>query len=86
MLHVTNGDSVLAGFRDGGIAGTHLGWRDVLHDGAVPQAESLEALSDIRARVRSEFGGEGDYAGMRAAFAERDRTLAGFRDHDETVL
>ncbi len=86
MLHVTNGDSVLAGFREGSIPGTHLAWRDVLHDGPVPQAESLEALSDVRARVISEFGGEGDYAGLRAEFAERDRTLAGFREHDETVL
>lgn len=86
MLHVTNGDSVLMGFRDGGIAGTYLAWRDVLHDGAVPQADSLEALSDVRARVLSEFGGESDYAEMRAGFAERDRTLAGFRAHDETVL
>ena len=86
MLHVTNGDSVLAGFREGGIAGTYLAWRDVLHDGAVPQTESLEALSDERARVLSEFGGEGDYAELRAGFAERDRTLAAFREHDETVL
>src|SRR4030095_4862754 len=44
------------------------------------------ALSDVRARVISEFGGEGDYAGLRLEFAERDRTLARFRDHDETVL
>ncbi len=86
MLHVTNGDSVLMGFRDGGIAGTYLAWRDVLHDGAVPQTESLEALSDVRARVLSEFGGEGDYVELRSGFAERDRMLAGFRDHDETVL
>ena len=62
MLHVTNGDSVLAGFREGGIPGTYLAWRDVLHDGPVPQTASLEALSDVRARVLSEFGGEGDYA------------------------
>jgi hypothetical protein len=86
MLHVTNGDSVLMGFRDGGIPGTYLAWRDVLHDGPVPQAASLEALSDVRARVISQFGGEGDYAAFRSGFAERDRTLAGFREHDETVL
>jgi hypothetical protein len=86
MLHVTNGDSVLEGFREGGIPGTYLAWRDVLHDGSVPQTASLEALSDVRARVLSEFGGEGDYAGLRSEFAERDRTLAAFREHDETVL
>jgi len=86
MLHVTNGDAVLMGFRDGGIAGTYLAWRDVLHDGPVPQTASLEALSDVRARVIAEIGGESDYDEMRAAFAERDRTLEGFRGHDETVL
>jgi hypothetical protein len=86
MLHVTNGDSVLAGFREGGIPGTYLAWRDVLHDGPVPQTASLEALSDVRAQVLSEFGGEGDYAGLRAELAERDRTLTAFREHDETVL
>jgi hypothetical protein len=85
VLHITNGDSVLAGFREVGIGGTYLAWRDVLHDGAVPQSPSLEALSDVRAGVLSpSFGG--DYSEMRAGFAERDRTLGDFRDHDETVL
>jgi len=44
MLHVTNGDSVLAVFREAGIPGTYLAWRDVLHDGPVPQTASLDAL------------------------------------------
>jgi hypothetical protein len=82
VLHITNGDSVIEGFRDGRIPGTYLPWRDPLHDGPVPQLPSLEALSDVRARVLS----QGDYAEMRAGFAERDRTLGDFRAHDETVL
>ncbi len=86
MLHITNGDAVLAGFREGGIPGTYLAWRDVLHDGAVPQTASLEDLSDVRARVIATFGGHGDYAAVRAGFGERDRTLAAFREHEETVL
>jgi len=88
MLHVTNGDSVVHGFRDGGIPGTYLPWRDVLHDGAVPQRDTLEALSDVRARelTRLGFGDDGDLQTMRAGFAERDATLASFRDHDEVVL
>src|SRR4051812_36941490 len=86
MLHITNGDAVLARFREGRIPGTYLPWRDVLHDGAVPQTPSLEDLSDVRARVIATFGGRGDYAAVRAGFAERDRTLAAFREHDETVL
>ncbi len=82
MLHITNGDSVIDGFRDGRIPGAYLPWRDPLHDGAVPQLPSLEALSDVRARRLS----QGDYAEVRAGFAERDRALGDFRAHDETVL
>src|SRR6185436_13809586 len=84
MLHITNGDSVLAGFREGSIPGTYLPWRDVLHDGAVPQTSTLEALSEIRAGVLAGPGLPDEE--LRASFAERDRTLAAFRDHDEVVL
>jgi len=84
MLHVTNGDSVVASFREGQIEGAYLPWRDVLHDGPVPRSPSLEALSDVRARVIAGPGGA--YPEVRRAFAERDRALAGFRSHDETVL
>ena len=91
MLHVTNGDAVVAGFREGGIPGVYLPWRDVLHDGAVPQCDSLEGLSDVRARelLRIGLGSSGndaDYERMRAGFAERDAALSAFRDHDEVVL
>jgi hypothetical protein len=86
MLHVTNGDSVVEGFKQGGIPGTYLPWRDVLHDGAVPHRDSLEALSDVRAREIAHLGGDGDYDEFRAGFAERDATLSAFRDHDEVVL
>ncbi len=65
--------------------GDYLAWRDPLHDGPVPEAASLEALSDIRARALADFSW-GSYDEIRLEFAERDRTLAGFRDHDETVL
>jgi hypothetical protein len=86
MLHVTNGDSVVHSFRDGGIAGTYLPWRDVLHDGAVPRRETLEQMSDVRAKEINRLGGDGDYDSLRAEFARRDATLAAFRDHEEVVL
>ena len=86
MLHITNGDSVVHSFRDGGIPGTYLPWRDVLHDGAVPQRETLEQMSDVRAKEINRLGGYGDYDSLRAEFARRDATLAAFRDHDEVVL
>jgi len=85
VLNITNGDSVIASFREGQIPGRYLPWRDALHDGAVPRASSLEALSDVRAR-RISGPGSAEYARVRAEFAERDRVLGSFRDHDETVL
>ena len=86
MLHITNGDSVIAGFQAGHIAGEYLPWRDVLHDGPVPQRTSLEALSDVRAAYLADtFGGAG-YEAARAEFAKRDRALSSFADHDEVVL
>jgi hypothetical protein len=86
MLHITNGDSVITSFRQGRVPGTYLPWRDVLHDGPVPRRESLEALSDVRAGyIAGTFGGD-DYDRVRAGFAERDRTLTSFADHDEVVL
>ena len=85
MLHVTNGDAVIDGFRAGQVPGDYLAWRDPLHDGPVPEASSLEALSDIRARALTDFSW-GSYGDIRSQFTARDRTLAGFRDHDEIVL
>lgn len=85
MLHVTNGQSVLEGFRDGRIPGAFLAWNDVLHDGPVPRTASLEALSDVRASTLAGFGETND-ADLRAEFAARDAALAAFRDHDEVVL
>jgi hypothetical protein len=85
VLHLTNGDSVLAGFRAGGIGGEHLAWRDVLQDGPVPATDTLEELSELRARALAAFGW-GAYAELRLAFARRDAALERSRDHQEVVL
>jgi len=85
VLHVTNGDAVLAGFRAGGIGGEQLAWRDVLHDGPVPMRATLEELSEVRARALAAFGW-GAYAELRAAFARRDAALARRGEHAEVVL
>jgi hypothetical protein len=85
MLHVTNGDSAAERIRAAGIGGEILPWRDVLHDGPVPADLPLQELSAVRARFIAgrDWGRAEEVA---RGFAERDRTLAGFRDHDETVL
>lgn len=85
MLHVTNGESVIASFRQVRFPGKYLSWIDVLHDGPVPLTSTIQELSDIRARAIVDFG-SGNYEKVRAGFAERDRTLAAFHDQDEVVL
>ena len=49
-LHITNGDSVLHTWKKAGLLGTHLAWRDILHEGPVPGGVPLEALSRRRKR------------------------------------
>ncbi|HEV8628912.1 MAG TPA: hypothetical protein VGV61_01245, partial [Thermoanaerobaculia bacterium] len=85
LLHITNGDSVLHGFRGGGVPGEYLSWADALHDGPVPATATLEELSEVRARALAAFGW-GDYAGLRAAFARRDEALSRRGEHAEVVL
>jgi Domain of unknown function (DUF1835) len=85
MLHITNGDSVTGTFRQVKFPGSYLAWKDVLHDGPVPQTGTLQELSDIRAQALAGFGW-GDLEEMRAGFAARDRALQDFRKHQDVVL
>jgi len=85
LLHVTNGDTVVAGFREAALAGDYLPWRDALHDGPVPMTATLEELSEVRARALAAFGWSA-YAELRAAFARRDAVLARSGERDEVVL
>jgi len=85
MLHITNGDSVVATFRQARFPGKYLSWADVLHDGPVPDLPTLEELSDVRAHALAGFGW-GSYEKLRASFAARDRMLADFRLQEEVVL
>jgi hypothetical protein len=85
MLHITNGDSVTGTFRQVKFPGSYLAWKDVLHDGPVPQTATLADLSDIRAQALAGFGW-GDYEKLRADFAARDRTLQDFRKNQDVVL
>jgi len=85
MLHITNGESVTNTFRQVRFPGIYLAWNDVLHDGPVPQTETLAELSGIRAQALAGFEG-GDQEKFRAGFANRDRTLEDFRKHQDVVL
>jgi hypothetical protein len=74
-LHVTNGDMTVPGLRGTGLAERVMPWRDVLHEGPVPDVPDAELR-----RIRSEFLGVDG-----GVFAERDRMLAEQR-HGDYVL
>ncbi len=84
-LHITNGDSVLYVWKKAGLLGTHLAWRDVLHEGPVPAGLPLEELSRIRAAYFAERG-YGNPIKIHRDFEKRDATLRKAREFEEIVL
>jgi hypothetical protein len=81
-LIITNGDVAAEKMREARINGEILCWRDVLHEGPVPETATLEDLSAIRADYLA-WRGAGEAGAIRASFAERDdamRALARFSD------
>lgn len=85
MLHVTNGDVAAGLLRDSGLPGEVLPWRDVLHEGPVPAGLPLAELSAMRAGFIAS-GGRGEEGEVARSFAERDRAIRAFRDHEEVVI
>jgi hypothetical protein len=77
-LHVTNGDST--DVKGTGLAERIVVWRDVLHEGPVPDVAPDE-LRRIRAGFLAGTAGL-DEPDVRRQFEERDETLAGARDGD----
>jgi hypothetical protein len=86
MLHITNGDSVVSTFRQARLPGAYLPWRDVLHDGPVPETPGLCELSDVRAQSVADFFRGDSHEKIRAEFLARDQALKDFRRHEEVVL
>ena len=77
ILHVTNGDATVPGLTRAGVTGTILPWRDVLHDGPVPDLPDAE-LRRVRAAFLERWSAAD--AGTGRVLAERDATLARHRD------
>jgi hypothetical protein len=75
-LHVTNGDSTEHTLAQTGLASRILVWRDVLHEGPVPDVPDDE-LREVRARFLADAGAEDI---VRRGFHERDAELAAARD------
>lgn len=85
MLHVTNGDSAAQSLRQAGLPGTVIAWRDVLHEGPVPEGLAPDELRAVRARYIAEMGW-GAYDDVLADMAARDQTLEDAVAQDEVVL
>ncbi len=85
ILNITNGDSAVEIMKQADIAGEFLPWRDVLHDGPVPQVKSLENLSKIRAKFIADCGW-GDHDTIHNSFLKRDNTLKSFHQYDKVIL
>jgi uncharacterized protein DUF1835 len=76
-LHVTNGDATVPALRATGLAPLIMTWRDVLHEGPVP-----DVPDDELRRIRAAFlaGENADDVGTAEEFARRDRMLEEHRD------
>ena len=85
ILNITNGDSAVEIMKQAGIVGDFLPWRDVLHDGPVPDGLSLDELSQVRAKFISDSGW-GSPEKITASFVERDKILKSFADYEKVIL
>jgi hypothetical protein len=84
-LHITNGDSVVYLFKKAGVVGTHLPWRDLLHEGPVASGIALEQLSRVRAEYLA-MRGFGKPIKLLHDFSSRDATLRRASEFSEIVL
>ncbi|HET9029049.1 MAG TPA: hypothetical protein VFN49_02645 [Candidatus Aquilonibacter sp.] len=84
-LHVTNGDAVIHGFKKAGILGTHLAWRDVLHEGPVPGTVPLEECSRVRGAYLASRG-FGRPIRIMQDLANRDALIRRASEFEEVVL
>jgi hypothetical protein len=84
-LHITNGDSVLYTWKKAGLLGTHVAWRDVLHEGPAPAGLPLEELSRVRAQYLCDRG-YGNPIKIHHDFEKRDALLRRAGEFDEVVL
>jgi|SRR5579863_1382529 len=84
-LHVTNGDAVLYLFKKAGILGTHLPWRDILHEGPLDATLALAEHSRMRGAYLASRG-LGTPIKLLHDFSVRDSTLARAAEFEEVIL
>jgi hypothetical protein len=84
-LIITNGDEAVARMKEARIGGEILPWRDILHEGPVPAALSLEELSEVRAQFLARRGWMSE-EDLRAAFCARDGVIRRHGDFKTVLL
>ncbi|MGB0712537.1 MAG: hypothetical protein ACPGUC_03145 [Gammaproteobacteria bacterium] len=84
-MNITNGDSAVGLLNGAGVVGDILPWRDVLHDGPVPGARDLRALSRVRAGFIADSGWA-DPETVRRGFEERDSLFLDLGRFERAVL
>lgn len=85
ILNITNGDSAVEIMKQAGIVGVFLPWRDVLHEGPVPQNLSLEELSRVRAQfIINQNWGPAET--IIQSFIDRDNQLKSFSRFEKVIL
>jgi hypothetical protein len=84
-LHVTNGDAVMYLLKKAGILGTHLSWRDALHEGPVPEGMPLDALTRLRGTYLASRG-FGSPIKLLHELQQRDELILRARAFDAVVL
>lgn len=85
ILNITNGDCAVEVMKKAGVPGVFLPWRDVLHDGPVPQGLSLEELSQVRTKFIISRGW-GTPEKIEKSFIERDELLKSFEEFERVIL
>jgi hypothetical protein len=81
LLNITNGDCAVERLVAAGVHGDLICWRDVLHEGPIPEGLSLEELSEVRARFIASQGW-GALGDVRWQFVQRDARVRAARGED----
>lgn len=85
ILNITNGDHAVSIMQAAKLPGNFLPWRDILHEGPVPQGLSLNELSRVRADFISGRGW-GAKKDILKSFVERDNQLKSYVKYDKVIL
>lgn len=67
------------------IPGLFIPWRDILHDGPVPEGLSLEKLSEVRTKFITDQGW-GKPEDIKRSFIKRDSMLKSFEQYEKVIL